>query len=277
MENYFNNQVLGFGTGLPGTPTKPVIGPLPSAEDEINAVKTALDIGYTVFDTAEKYRDGKSETWLGDGLSGTDRSKLHIVSKVLPVNATTKEQVIKSCEASLSRVRCDYFDTYLLHFRQPFTMPLEPVVEGFLELQHRGLIKNYGTSNFTRMIALLDWAKADAKLGGKMKVNQVHYSITNREIEGPVLDYHNKNNIATMAHSIINPLRNDSITTDIRFTSVANKHGYNPYQLAIAWALRNNNMLGLVRSTKPDRIKLNWEAQFIKLTNEVIEELYGIY
>ena len=277
MNTYFN-AITGFWTGLPGTPEQHTTY-FPSAQEEVNAVRVALDVGYTVFDTAEKYRDGLSESFLGEGLkqSAADRSKLHIVSKVLPSHAQTKEQIIKSCQASLRRVNCDYFDTYLLHWRQPITMPLEPVIEGFLELQRMGLIKNYGVSNFTRLGGMLEWQRIEKSLTDqRIKINQVHYSLGNREIEKDMIPHCSNTGVTIMAHSVLNPLRNKNLLTNEKYLAIANAHGYNPSQLAIAWTLRQPNIMSLVRSTKPDRIKSNWDAQFIPLTEDVLKDLETI-
>ena len=54
---------------------------------EVEALRTGIDSGMTLIDTAEMYGYGKSELVVGDAIKTYDRSKLFIVSKVLPQNA----------------------------------------------------------------------------------------------------------------------------------------------------------------------------------------------
>ena len=93
MSNHFNTQI-GFGTSNLGNSLEPA-----QWNKDLSAMRYAIDVGYTVFDTAEMYGDGKTETMLGQALVDSGkRDSLHIVSKVLPKNALTKEDVFAACE-----------------------------------------------------------------------------------------------------------------------------------------------------------------------------------
>src|SRR4030081_1523542 len=70
--------------------------------DEIAALRTGLDLGMTLIDTAEMYADGKAEELVGEAIDGR-RDEVFLVSKVLPQHATRRGTVV-ACEGSLRPV-----------------------------------------------------------------------------------------------------------------------------------------------------------------------------
>ena len=144
---------------LPGSETLPSIGlgtwrmgeSASRRAADIAAVRSALDIGYRVIDTAEMYGEGGAETVVGQAIAdalrvGTlNRSELFIVSKVYPQNASAAG-VAAACERSLKRLGLDHLDAYLLHWRG--AVPLAETVAGFESLRDRGRIRHWGVSNF---------------------------------------------------------------------------------------------------------------------------------
>ena len=96
-------------------------------KQEMAAIQRALDLGMTLIDTAEMYGEGASEELVGEAIEGR-RSEAFLVSKVYPHNATRKGAV-ESCERSLRRLRTDFLDLYLLHWRG--SVPLVETLEAF--------------------------------------------------------------------------------------------------------------------------------------------------
>ncbi len=265
MSNHFNTQI-GFGTSNLGNSLEPA-----QWNKDLAAMRYAIDVGYTVFDTAEMYGDGKTETMLGQALVDSGkRDSLHIVSKVLPKNALTKEDVFAACERSIKKLKCGYIDTYLLHWREG-TMPLEPAIEAMLELQSKGFIKSYGVSNFKKY-SLNEWKMIEKKLGASSSyaTNQIRYSVLEREVETDVIPWLKENNVTIMAHS---PLKNGYIFKDKLFIDIAQRYGYLPAQLAIAWTMRDPSVISIPRSSDPVRIKRNFDSQKLTLNNEILSEL----
>ncbi len=88
------------------------------ARDEfyLSALRSALDLGYVHFDTAEFYSMGHAEELIGRGVHGSEvkREKLIITTKVWPINLSYKK-VLRACENSLRRLQMDYIDLYLIH------------------------------------------------------------------------------------------------------------------------------------------------------------------
>src|SRR3989344_1435706 len=109
----------------------------------VKAVKDALKIGYSHIDTAEMYRN---EEEIGEALKGIDRKKLFIVSKAYPYGLNY-ESVIEKCNASLSRLKIDYLDLYLIHWYHG-SMNLKGALEGMKKLKDEGKIMSFGVSNF---------------------------------------------------------------------------------------------------------------------------------
>lgn len=269
--NYFNTQI-GFGTADLANNRHPEHW----ARDKI-AMRHAVEVGYRVFDTAEMYGDGKAETMLGEVLAESGRrDQVHIVSKVLPTNATNKESIIASCRASIARMQCDYIDTYLLHWRKPDDLAFAPIIEAFMELQQSGLIKKFGVSNFSRRW-MEEWMAVEQQLGSDQFVtNQNHYSVSRRDPEQHYLDWMRDNNLTFMAYSPLNNTRNQ-ILNSTRFLNVAEAHRYNPAQLAIAWTIQRPNVIVIPRSSDRRHIESNLLAPRLKLTAEVLADLDRLF
>jgi diketogulonate reductase-like aldo/keto reductase len=107
---------------------------------EIAALRSGIDLGMTLIDTAEMYGDGATETFLGAALDGV-RDQVFLVSKVYPQNAGGRK-LIDACEASLKRLRTDRLDVYLLHWMGD--IPLAETVAGMEALQAAGKIRSWG-------------------------------------------------------------------------------------------------------------------------------------
>ena len=135
---------------LPSGETVPALGmgTWMMAEDpsrraaEIDALRTGLDLGLGLVDTAEMYGSGASETLVGEALAGR-RDDVFLVSKVLPSNASAASTV-HACEASLRRLGTDRLDLYLLHWRG--SVPLAETLEAFATLMKAGKIRRWGVS-----------------------------------------------------------------------------------------------------------------------------------
>lgn len=129
--------VLGQGTWQMGENAK-------ARSQEIDALKFGIDLGMTLIDTAEMYGEGGAEEVVAEAIKG-QRSHLFLVSKVYPHNAT-RRGTIQACDRSLKRLKTDYLDLYLLHWRG--SVPLSETFESLLELRQAGKIRDFGVSNF---------------------------------------------------------------------------------------------------------------------------------
>jgi diketogulonate reductase-like aldo/keto reductase len=129
-------SALGQGTWYMGEDIR-------KREAEIKSLRLGLELGMNLIDTAEMYGDGLSEELVGEVINDI-RKDVFLVSKVYPHNAGLNS-ISKACENSLKRLKTDYLDLYLLHWRGG--IPLEETIEGMERLKKEGKILRWGVSN----------------------------------------------------------------------------------------------------------------------------------
>jgi len=231
---------------------------------EIAAVSHALSIGYRLLDTAEMYADGGAENIIGSALrqfGGGRRAELFIVSKVLP-NHASRAGTIRACEASIARMDCGYLDLYLLHWRG--SQPFRETLRGLQELRERGLIRRFGVSNLD-LDDLLEWREAEQALGlaSGIQCNQLYYCLEARAIEFAQLAWQRQHGIRTMAYS---PLGQGSLTAHPLLRQIAAARGLSAAQIALAWCIRDPDVVAIPKSVQPRRIEENLAAAHVTLS-----------
>jgi predicted oxidoreductase len=131
-----------------------------STDDHVALLRTAVDLGVTLVDTADVYGldwggagFGTCEEALGRALRAAPglRDRVLIVAKVgivpgVPYNSSAAH-LVAACEASLDRMGIDHADVLLVHRPDPFTHPDE-VASAFSTLHQRGLVREFGASNY---------------------------------------------------------------------------------------------------------------------------------
>jgi aryl-alcohol dehydrogenase-like predicted oxidoreductase len=110
--------------------------------ESIRALRTALDLGVNLFDTAEGYGAGRSERVLGEALRGR-RDQAVIATKFW---GSGPDYVRNACDASLQRLATDYIDLYQFHLNDYGPEGAEEVREVLEELVASGKIRSYGWS-----------------------------------------------------------------------------------------------------------------------------------
>jgi diketogulonate reductase-like aldo/keto reductase len=246
-----------------------------SREREIAAVRHALDVGYRVIDTAEIYATGGAERIVGEALQGFGRrSELFIVSEVSPSNATP-DGTVRACEASIERMGCGYLDVYLLH--GPRACDFSQALAGFGEVLRRGLVRHIGISNFWEG-DIRKWMALSGALGIECRVNQMPYSADRPEIEYGVLPYQRKHGIQTMAYCPLGRaiLANDpraALTRHPTLLRLAAKRGLTAAQIALAWCLRDPDVVAIPKSISHQRLDENLGAISVTLSRDEIAEI----
>jgi aryl-alcohol dehydrogenase-like predicted oxidoreductase len=146
-------------------------------------VDRALDLGITLFDTADVYGNGTSESFLGETL-GSRRPQAVIATKFGwgSPSGTSRRTIMRTVEASLKRLRTDYIDLYQVHFPDPNT-PIEETLRALDELVRQGKVRQIGCSNFSAR--QVEDAQATAKKHGppSFVTCQDEYSLLVRDIE----------------------------------------------------------------------------------------------
>ena len=113
-------------------------------QEEIAALRLGIDLGMTLIDTAEMYGEGGAEEVIAEAIVD-HREQVFLVSKVYPHNAS-RRGAIAACERSLRRLKTDYIDLYLLHWRG--SVALSETFDAFQQLKQDGKILDHGVSNF---------------------------------------------------------------------------------------------------------------------------------
>jgi len=245
---------LGLGTWRMGESPS-------SAAAEEAAVRTALEIGYRLIDTAEMYGEGGAESVVGRALrgalnTGLKRDELIVVSKVYPHNAG-RAAMRSACERSLRRLQVEQIDLYLLHWRG--SVPLAETVLGFEDLQRRGWIRRWGVSNFD----VDDLHELDAVPGGTAcSANQVYYSLSERGVEFALAGVQRARSMPLMAYS---PIDQGALAGAAALRAVAARHSATPAQVALAWLVAHPGVIVIPKAVRADHLRHNWDAMRLQL------------
>ena len=254
---------LGLGTWRMGESTR-------SRTTEIAAVKTALEIGYRLIDTAEMYGNGGAEEVVGAALhdqmraNSITREELTIVSKVLPSNAS-HAGVLRACERSLKRLKLDFIDIYLLHWRG--STSLKETVAAFEQLRADGRIRHWGVSNFDTDDMQQLW-KVPA--GSHSVTNQIYYSASERGAEYDLLPWQRDHDVVTMAYS---PIDQGALARDTTFAAIGRRHQISASAAALAWVLRHPAIIAIPMSASATHLRENFGAADVQLTEEELAQV----
>lgn len=152
------------------------------AEDEVRAAfDSCIANGIHLFDTAEVYGQGKSETLLGKFIKES-KVKIIVASKIMPFPwRLTQKSFQQALKNSLQRLGVQKIDLYQLHMPLP-PLKIESWMRYMVDAKEKGLIEAIGVSNFNyaQMQRAIDYL---AKRGMNLASNQIEYSLVNREIE----------------------------------------------------------------------------------------------
>jgi diketogulonate reductase-like aldo/keto reductase len=229
------------------------------------ALRAGLELGMNLIDTAEMYGNGRSEQLVADVIAGR-REHVYVVSKVLPENAT-RDGAVAACEQSLKRLKTNYLDMYLLHWRG--SVPFEETLEAFIELRDRGSIRHYGVSNFD--VADLEEAQA-LKGGADLATNQVLYNLEHRGVEWALKPWCREHAIPLMAYS---PLGSDSrrLRTHPVLKAMAARLGASASRIALAWLLRQPDVVVIPKASSEAHVHDNHAALKFEIPAEDLEKL----
>src|SRR3954463_4451363 len=152
-------------------------------ESRVDAIVTrALEVGITLFDSAEAYAFGRSERLLGAAL-GDARERAFVATKIfpiLPVSGVVQQRAV----ASAARLGVRTIDLYQVHQPNPVVRD-GTTMAGMRRLQDVGIVDHVGVSNYS----LGRWQRAEQALGRPVLSNQVQYSLARTAPEEDLLPY----------------------------------------------------------------------------------------
>ncbi|MBB3474719.1 aldo/keto reductase [Sphingomonas sp. BK345] len=231
-------------------------------DEEIAALRTGIDLGMTLIDTAEMYANGESERVVGAAVEGR-RDDVFLVSKAYPQN-TSRTRLTGACEASLERLGTDRLDLYLLHWRGG--VPLGETVEAMDALVAAGKILRWGVSNLDRA----DMEELVAAAGGDCATDQILYNLTRRGPELELLPWLVAHDMPVMAYS---PVEQGRLLGHPALARVAAARGATAAQVALAWLLAGEGVIVIPKAGRAEHVRENRAAADLILTPEELTEL----
>lgn len=242
-------------------------------EAEIAAIQSGLRAGARVVDTAEMYGSGRAENLVGEALAPVARQDVYLISKVLPENASA-QRMQASLEASLRRLRTDYLDLYLYHWRG--NVPLAETVAELQRLQDQGLIRAWGVSNFDVADLKELW---DLPMGRNAQANEDLYHLGSRGLDYAVLPWQRDHQMPLIAYSPIaqGDAWGQHLTTNPVVRQLAAQRGISVYQLLLAWVVRAPQVLAIPQTSSVQHMRENMAAMAIQLTPAELTALNGQY
>src|SRR6516162_534105 len=258
-------------------------------------VGRALELGVTLFDTAEIYGFGRSERILGRAL-GEDRESVFLATKILPV-LPVAPVVEQRAVASANRLGARRLDLYQVHQPNPVVRD-GTIMRGMRALQRVGLVSEVGVSNYS----LDRWRAAEHALGSRVLSNQVRYSLVDRSPEQYLLPFAESTGHIVIAYSPLaqgllsgkydrdhrpanrirasNPLflpedldRAGDLIATLR--EVADAHGATPAQIALAWVIHNPAVVAIPGASSVGQLESNVAAAGIDLTEDEYQALHA--
>lgn len=231
-------------------------------DEEIAALRTGIDLGMSLIDTAEMYGDGASETLIGEAIAER-RDEVFLVSKAYPQNASLA-RLPRSCEASLKRLGTDRLDLYLLHWRG--NVPLAETVEALQALKRAGKIRHWGVSNLDT-----DDMEELVEAGGSTCVtDQILYNLTRRGPEHDLLPWLVEHGMTAMAYS---PVEQGRLLGNRKLAALASDLGITPAQLALAWTLRQPGLIAIPKASTVEHVRENRAAADVTLDEATLAQL----
>lgn len=260
--NHVDLPVVGIGTWN--------IGDHPDQrQNEIAAIRTGIEAGARVIDTAEMYGNGRSERVVKEAIKPYNRQQLFIIDKVLPQNAG-RQRLEASLDQSLTNIGTDYFDLYLLHWRGQ--IPLDETVNEMEKMVQKGKIKSWGVSNFDVADLKELWSLPN---GDHCVANQDLYNLDERGIEYDLLPLMQDHHLPLIAYS---PLAQaDTISGQLAHNQllqeIAANHQVTTYQVMLAWTLRNGNVLAIPKASNIEHAQANFQAGNLVFTSDELAAL----
>ena len=249
-------------------------------------VRRALELGVTLFDTAEIYSCGDSERILGRALGGS-RESVFLATKMFPT-VPSALVVRRRAVASANRLGAGRLDLYQAHWPNPLIRDVA-IMRGMRSLQRAGLVGEVGVSNYS----LERWQAAEAALRGRVLSNQVQYSLVDRSPELDLLSFAESHGhviiaFSPLAHGLLagryhganrplnrvraaSPLfhpENLGRTNDLIavLREVADAHCATPAQIALAWVIHSPAVAAIPGASSVEQLESNVAAAEIQLT-----------
>lgn len=252
-------------------------------------VKTAVKVGYRLFDTADDYR---GEPGIGMAVKeleneGVKREELFLQTKISDNNAhedeplkgiyfnptsefmhrhSVAELVREKVSTSLRDMHTDYIDSLLIHY--PFPNYIVDIWKTMIELKEEGIVRYIGVSNFhERHIEQLI-----SSTGVTPDINEVYVSPIG--IKKDLVDYCDSHDILVMPYSPLMDVAHGKISEE-RLCPIMEKYSKSLAQVVLRWNIERG-CFPLPKTKNPSRLKENFNVFDFSLTNEEMKMISSL-
>jgi aryl-alcohol dehydrogenase-like predicted oxidoreductase len=266
-------------------------------------VDRAIDLGITLFDTADVYGDGTSESFLGEAI-GKRRQQVLIATKFGWGNPSgaSRRTISRTVEASLRRLRTDTIDLYQVHYPDPNT-PVEETLRALDDLVRDGKVRAIGCSNFSsaQVSAALDTSsrlsttafvtcqdeysllvrkieRDLAPLMGKRGMTLLPYAplaggfLSGKYLRGKPLPKNGR--LAYSSHHATDVINERNWTLSEKLRDFAARNGRSMLDIAFGWLLARPVTASVIAGAMtPEQVEQNVRAGGVKLPADEIAEL----
>jgi diketogulonate reductase-like aldo/keto reductase len=255
-------RTLNDGRTIPsvGFGTYPMTG-----EEGVEAIRSALDVGYRLLDTAVNYGN---EEEVGEAIrrSGLPRDEIFVTSKI-PGRHHGYDDAIRSTKESLERLGLDHLDLHLIHWPNPRVDRYAEAWRALVELRELGLVRSIGVSNFTA--AHLD--RVVEETGVTPAVNQIEL-----HPGFPQVEMRAANEARGVVTESWSPLgKRQARFEEPAVAGPAQRYGVTPGQVILRWQLQIG-ALPIPKSADPARQRQNLDLHGFELTGDEVAAITAL-
>jgi len=234
--------------------------------DTVEAVSTALQVGYRHIDTAEMYGNEKE---VGEGVakSGLDRAEVFVTSK-LANDAHRPDDARRAFDTSLEALGFDYLDLFMIHWPLPtkydgdFVSTWQTLEEFYREGRARSIgVSNFQPHHLRRLHEATEITPAVDQI-------EVHPFLTQDDVRAFCAEHQ----IAVEGWS---PIGQGAVLDDPAIGSIAERVGKTPAQVVLRWHVQRGDII-FPKSVTPSRIKENFEIFDFELSDGDVAEISAL-
>ncbi len=214
-------------------------------EENVTAIRMAVELGLTHIDTAEYYGAGHAEELVGEAIEPYPRDSLFITTKVWH-NHLRYDDLMESMRESLRRLGLDYVDLYLVHWPNS-NVPLRETMEAMERCAEEGYTRFIGVSNFSWSLMREAQSHLDSHA---LVANQVEYSLQDQKPKMDLLPHMQAEGRTLVAYR---PLGRGILAKPGNkvLDEIAEKYGKSQAQVALNWLVSQENVVAIPKSSNP--------------------------
>lgn len=250
--------------------------PKPSYDDAISLIQYAVENGIDFIDTADVYGLGRNEEILGNALTGEQKEKVVIATKVGCTRPDgygwdtdgSPQHIGEAVKESIQRLKIKQIYIYQLH-TPDHKVPFKESIKELKKLQDQKLVKHIGLSNVT-----LEELQEAQQIVDIVSVEN-HYNLAFKRDEIDMLPYLTEHKIAYLPYF---PLGSGRLLTNIKLIKIAQSLNSTPSQIALSWILHKwPTAIPIPGTRNKAHLDENLKAAEIELPEKIIKELNSIY